>query len=127
MQLMPYQMVWEVINSYQYTYDDLYRLTTAQGTFNPNQLPQISQNLSMTYSASGNILEKSVNATTLNNQTLQSVAYNNSYTYTGSKPHAVSSAGNFNYLWDNNGNMLQRSDINTPGNHRTSVGMRRID
>jgi len=35
-----------------------------------------------------------------------------------SKPHTVSSTGMFNFAWDNNGNMTQRSTNNTDGNLR---------
>ncbi len=105
--------------TYNYSYDNLYRLTGSTGSFSPSGLPAISQSLSMSYSSSGNILSKQVVATTLENGTTNSVNYNNAYAYNFSKPHTVSSAGIYNFAWDNNGNMIQRSNTTLHGTYRS--------
>ncbi|PLW95545.1 MAG: hypothetical protein C0592_00020, partial [Marinilabiliales bacterium] len=62
----------------------------------------------MDYAANGNITNKQVEAT--RTATLGNLDYDNSYTYGGSQPHAVTQAGDMNYGWDDNGNMVLRYD-----------------
>ena len=65
-------------------YDFLDRLTSASGAYT----------MSYTYDEIGNILSK--NGTT--------------YTYSQTKPHAVTSVGDMQYAYDANGNMITRND-----------------
>jgi RHS repeat-associated protein len=91
-------------------YDSLYRLTYSQGWFYDYQSTPYSQSTQMQYSASGNILSKSVNASLLIDGNVQSVNYQNAYTYNAQQPHTLASAGNSSFGWDANGNMLSQNN-----------------
>jgi len=93
--------------SYVFNYDDLYRLNVASGVFIDNSYGQLGYTLNMTYSPSGNILNKELSAQTLINGNQVNVGYNNSYTYPA-RPHVVDYVGNTQHVWDDNGNMIQR-------------------
>jgi len=92
---------------YSFIYDDTYRLTRADGEFTPYNQQPISYRNDLTYSASGNILEKDVDGTMLINGGTTYVSYQNVYDYTG-RPHTVSEAGDYTYDWDLNGNLKRR-------------------
>jgi len=94
-----------------FTYDDLYRLTNSYGAFASANNGPLYQSLDMTYSASGNILSKEVSAQKEIGGAIQNVNYSNTYAY-GGRPHTVTSAGSNDYEWDENGNMIMRSDGN---------------
>ena len=96
---------------YSYKYDDIYRLVNSTGSF-AEKNNNLAYSLDMSYSNSGNISNKTLSATTIDNGSLGSKNYNNSYSYY-SNSHKVQSiydgyyTSNFN--WDANGNMTYYS------------------
>lgn len=109
-----------------YTYDDLHRLKTADGTYKrsvwgPDKLDNFYES-TFTYDSIGNILSKNQSNQINSSQGLTHVkekSYNNSYMYNPQRPHAVSMTtdentkdgnghGAFSYKYDSNGNMTQR-------------------
>jgi RHS repeat-associated protein len=101
------------VYNYNFTYDDLYRLTIADGEFTSANFGNLTYAVEMSYSASGNINKKETNVYKEQNGNLTHSYFDNSYTYSNA-PHQVSSAGNTSYRWDLNGNMINR--LNYPGN-----------
>ena len=72
---------------YNYEYDDMYRLIGAAGSFTDNYTYQTS----MSYSPSGNIVSKSMDALTFQSGIGDVVVnYDNSYEYNHPQPHAIS-------------------------------------
>ena len=95
---------------YNYDYDSLSRLTGSTGNFNGINT-QCVYELSMSYSASGNIVQKNLSATTLLSGTVQSYQYSNNYNYSAhTQPHTVqniqSTHNDHQFNWDANGNMV---------------------
>lgn len=82
-----------------YTYDNLYRLTSASASNTANN-QNYTQNF--VYDALGNILSQTTNGKTL------------TYSYQGAKPGAVTSISDgiktTNYSYDNNGNLIAEGD-----------------
>jgi RHS repeat-associated protein len=68
----------------------------------------------MSYSPSGNITNKQLYGQTLINGGVNNIDYNRDYQYNG-RPHQVTNAGENEYEWDGNGNMIFR---NTPQGKR---------
>jgi YD repeat-containing protein len=101
--------------SYSYEYDPMYRLVDAGGSFTDLEGSIFSYNLAMTYSPSGNILSKSMDALTFQSGMGGAVAvnYDNTYTYNPSQPHAISNISDSNIDqqldWDANGNLIQHT------------------
>jgi RHS repeat-associated protein len=95
--------------TYNYSYDDIYRLTGATGTFGTTY----NYDLDMSYSKSGNIISKDLSANKLINGSLQSITYSNTYTYNTNQPHTIASVEDYDFVWDANGNMTMRSNNNT--------------
>jgi RHS repeat-associated protein len=93
--------------SYNYDYDDLYRLVGADGSFESYADSTLPFNLEMTYSPSGNITNKTLSASTLIAGTIYGINYDNDYEYSG-RPHTVTTVENSDYSWDLNGNMTRR-------------------
>jgi len=93
--------------SMEYTYDELYRLSTSTGNFESYNFGQLTNSLSMSYSSSGNILSKEVYADVEIGGSVQTLSYSNTYTYSN-RPHAVTSTGANDYEWDANGNLTRR-------------------
>jgi RHS repeat-associated protein len=97
--------------SYSYEYDSMYRLVDAGGSFTDLEGSIFSYNLAMSYSPSGNILSKSMDALTFQSTMggVVAVNYNNNYQYHSAKPHAISSitgSGTDHQMeWDANGNL----------------------
>ncbi|PKP00905.1 MAG: hypothetical protein CVU11_16780, partial [Bacteroidetes bacterium HGW-Bacteroidetes-6] len=93
--------------SYSYTYDNLYRLTASEGWFDSysNGTLSFSQNLS--YTASGKIDTKDVYADRLIGGSVQTINYSNTYQY-NDRPHNVTHAGDYDYTWDADGNLISR-------------------
>lgn len=93
-----------------YSYDDLYRLTGATGTFDFEPNKQHRYNLSMVYNTIHNITfkgqlhELKQPSGTLITQ--KKTSYNFNYDYTSSHPHAPTHLGNRTYTYDANGNQL---------------------
>jgi hypothetical protein len=75
---------------YHYTYDDIYRLGNAKGGFNSYYNGNLTFELDLSYSASGNILTKTMDATTELSGITSALLYNNSYSYSD-RPHNVTS------------------------------------
>jgi RHS repeat-associated protein len=98
---------------YQYDYDSLYRLISSSGAFSPDEYTEYPYSLSMSYSASGNILNKTLTVDRLIDGVQSSVAYDHNYNYNQGQPHTISDiedGGNgIDYSWDANGNMTQRT------------------
>jgi RHS repeat-associated protein len=96
---------------YNYEYDAMYRLTGAYGGFTDNNDNDFTFELAMSYSPSGNILSKSMDALTFQSTMggVVAVNYNNNYQYHPAKPHAISSitgSGTDHQMeWDANGNL----------------------
>ncbi len=98
--------------SHTYTYDEMYRLATANGSRGPS-----SYQLNLNYSASGNILGKNLISTVqLVDGTFQDITYNNQYSFNTTKPHQIEtitdnlSNTTLNFEWDLNGNMSLHVD-----------------
>jgi RHS repeat-associated protein len=96
--------------NYGYQYDSLYRLTASLGAFTDANNDYYYNQLAMSYSLSGNITQKDVTASLLLDGNVQSVNYQNAYTYnTNQQPHTLESAGNSSFGWDFNGNMVSQN------------------
>jgi RHS repeat-associated protein len=84
---------------YNYTYDKLHRLKTETNT-------GAFDSISYSYDAIGNIMSKTVGASTM------------VYNYEGPRPHTVKEINlngtNYNYTYDDNGNMIGGSDFTDP-------------
>ncbi len=94
---------------YEYKYDDLYRLTGAGGNFSSYQNGICPFEIGMEYSPSGNITQKTVSLKILINGVKTDLIYDNGYQY-NDRPHTVTNAGNTEYSWDANGNMIRREN-----------------
>ena len=101
-----------------YNYDDLYRLTSANGTYSGNNT---SYSLEMSYTPAGRLCSKLQDFT----------ATANTYAYSpNNKPHAVRRIYNgltnelYNLRWDNNGNLAQQTVYSVANNTTTYQGMR---
>jgi YD repeat-containing protein len=97
--------------SYSYEYDPMYRLVDAGGSFTDLEGSIFSYNLAMTYSPSGNILSKSMDAVTFQSGFGDvPVNYDNTYEYNQAQPHAISQINGYNtdqqLEWDANGNLV---------------------
>jgi RHS repeat-associated protein len=97
---------------YRYTYDNIYRLTSSGGAFGSYYHGGLEYQLSMSYSASGNITNKTLDATTEILGNISNNPYNNDYLYED-RPHTITSAGVVNYRWDANGNMISSYNNST--------------
>jgi RHS repeat-associated protein len=104
-----------------YNYDDLYRLTTAWQYYTEDggALSLNSNQYSLSYSPSGNILNKTVNTDTYQNGQTVNINYNNNYNY-NNRPHTLSNINgtDMEFKWDQNGNMTQWTDNNTTLNRQ---------
>ncbi len=96
-------------SEYSYEYDDLYRLTSAEGKFTGSN-HEHRYSLEMKYNSVGSILEKaqlherkgSNGDNTWNTQ--KKTSYSQSYEYADSQPHAPIHIGEQKYSYDKNGN-----------------------
>jgi RHS repeat-associated protein len=89
-------------SEYTYTYDDLYRMTSAEGIYKgPND--DHTYSLAMTYNSVGGITQK--DQTHLRKgQQQKKTSYQFSYVYGETQPHAPVHIGNQTYTYDANGN-----------------------
>ncbi len=98
------------VYSYSFDYDDMYRLVSANGSFKN----QYDYTLSMSYSPSGNITNKTLEALTLQAGIDVPVDYEANYNYNSGRPHAIESISGTNadhaFQWDENGNMTLHND-----------------
>ena len=104
-----------------YTYDNLYRLTDAEGFWDNGT--SLAFNLSMEYAQDGRILSKTQTAMQLLNGSQTSISYENTYKYASSQPHTlslISDSGvvNQNFAWDANGNLVSHVNNNQFGTRK---------
>ena len=104
-----------------FTYDDLYRLTSATGsyTFSPGKVRKYTYDL--TLADNGNILHKTQTDTTYNQPKKgipqKKTTYDQGYSYSGA-PHQPITVGTQTYTYDLNGNNTGWTDAST-GQNRT--------
>ncbi|MBO9201949.1 MULTISPECIES: SpvB/TcaC N-terminal domain-containing protein [Niastella] len=103
---------------YNYTYDDLYRLSTATGYYKgPNEQDRFS--LTMEYNTVGSITRKVQTSDKSNgpggNKWIpqKKMTYDNSYSYGAKQPHAATHIGSQTYTYDENGNITGWTDDKT--------------
>jgi len=106
-----------------FSYDDLYRLTNAQGTFDTQPTgKQHAYNLDMTYDTIHNIQFKAQLHTLKQPSgtliTQKKTSYNWNYAYQGSQPHAPTHIGDRTFSYDANGNQTGWTHDNN-GTRRT--------
>ncbi len=98
------------VYSYSFDYDDMYRLVSANGSFKN----QYDYTLSMSYSPSGNITNKTLEALTLQAGIDVPVDYEANYNYNSGRPHAIESItchmASHDFQWDENGNMIRHDN-----------------
>jgi RHS repeat-associated protein len=100
---------------YTYDYDSLNRLINAAGSFDNGTNYPFS--LAMSYSASGNITNKTLSASKLLDGNSLTESYNRDYSYYANRPHAMSGITEGGsqtkaFEWDPNGNMVAMHTIN---------------
>ncbi|OQP48072.1 hypothetical protein A4H97_30020 [Niastella yeongjuensis] len=103
-------------SAYNYGYDDLYRLTTADGYYKgPNEQDRF--NLTMKYNTVGSITRKTQTTDKSpgngggNKWIAQKKAtYDMEYTYDAKQPHTATHIGDQSYTYDANGNMTGWTD-----------------
>ncbi|HBG69166.1 MAG: hypothetical protein A2W93_07790 [Bacteroidetes bacterium GWF2_43_63] len=92
---------------HEFKYDDLYRLTSGSGFFQSGIVGTIGYKQTMKYSASGNIVRKTLDASEEIGGGIQNIDYNRKYEY-NDRPHTVTETGDYFYKWDANGNQICR-------------------
>jgi RHS repeat-associated protein len=97
-------------SEYNYSYDDLYRLTGAQGHYRgPND--EHTYTLAMSYNTVGGIIQKTQEHKR-KDQEQKKTTYNLDYTYGSEQPHAPTHIGEQTFSYDANGNQTGwESDI----------------
>jgi YD repeat-containing protein len=101
--------------SYNYEYDNMYRLVNAGGSFTDHKADTFRFGMTMSYSPGGNILSKNMDALTFQSTLGGAVAvnYDNTYEYNHAQPHAISNISDSNIdqqlYWDANGNLIQHT------------------
>jgi RHS repeat-associated protein len=106
-----------------FIYDDLYRLTSANGTYRLSQNKTRQYSMNMQYDDINNILSKAqTDEMRQNNQVipLQRTSYTFPYAYTGDQPHAPTHIDNRTFTYDANGNQTGWTADNN-GQRRTIV------
>ncbi len=102
--------------SYAFGYDDLYRLTTAKGTFQSSPSKTQSYTLNMGYDDIHNIVGKTQtdNITSAGGKPIpqKATSYDWAYAYGGNHPHAPTHIGNRTFTYDADGNQLGWKDDN---------------
>jgi RHS repeat-associated protein len=98
-------------SEYSYEYDDLYRLTKAQGSFKGSNA-QHTYNLSMSYNSVGGITQNT-QVHKSKDQEQKKTTYDLNYTYGDTQPHAPVHIGEQTYTYDPNGNQLGWKDDKT--------------
>jgi RHS repeat-associated protein len=101
-------------SEYHYEYDDLYRLTSATGTYKGSN-EEHRYELAMRYNSVGGILQKTQKheragggGQSFNEQ--KKTTYDNTYTYSETRPHAPIHIGRQTFTYDGNGNQLGWTD-----------------
>ncbi|MEN3361162.1 MAG: hypothetical protein V7637_5144 [Mycobacteriales bacterium] len=97
-------------------YDNLSRLTSSAGQFQPSQDKTDSYQLTMAYDSVNNVTAKNQQHAISDVRALLPPAgnYSYGYAYAGTQPHAPSTAGPLSLRYDADGNLVARTD-NTPG------------
>jgi RHS repeat-associated protein len=103
-------------SQYSYAYDDLYRLTTASGSFKgPHEEERYS--MAMEYNTVGGITRKTQTHDKNPNGNKwipqKKTTYDNSYTYDTKQPHTATHIGRQTYAYDANGNQTGWNDDKT--------------
>jgi RHS repeat-associated protein len=105
-------------SEYNYTYDDLYRLTNASGYYKgPNEQDRF--NVTMEYNTVGSITRKSQTSDKSpgpgGNKWIpqKKTTYDLTYTYDAKQPHAATHIGRVTYTYDANGNVAGWTDDQT--------------
>jgi RHS repeat-associated protein len=103
-------------SQYSYTYDDLYRLTTASGTFTgPHEQDRYS--MTMEYNTVGSLMRKTqTNDKNPNGNKWipqKKTTYDQAYTYDAKQPHAATHIGRQTYSYDADGNQTGWTDDKT--------------
>ena len=103
-------------SDFSYTYDNLYRLTAAEGSWQSGTKGSFNMNLSMTYGPSGKITSKTQTAEILDageNMSMMDI----SHTYVYNEPQQPNTireiqgiGHNQSFEWDANGNMVYHHD-----------------
>ncbi|HZM78664.1 MAG TPA: SpvB/TcaC N-terminal domain-containing protein [Candidatus Limnocylindrales bacterium] len=101
-----------------FRYDDLYRLTHAEGSYAPRD-PKVNRYRSdFTYDTINNITRKTQTHELVpqngNAQTQGATTYDYTYTFAGGGPHAASTIGPFTIAYDANGNLISQSQQPKP-------------
>lgn len=89
-------------SEYTYNYDDLYRLTTAQGHYKGAN-EEHNYTLAMAYNSVGGITQKTQRHLKKGNEQ-KKTSYSMAYTYGEEQPHAPTHIGDQTYTYDANGN-----------------------
>ncbi|GAB3001725.1 SpvB/TcaC N-terminal domain-containing protein [Saccharothrix stipae] len=98
-------------------YDDLYRLTHAEGVYQPRTPRTDRYSLDLTYDTVHNITDKNQRHEMVSdgNAVVQKkTTYNYGYTYGGDQPHAPTGIGPFTVGYDANGNQISKSEQPRP-------------
>ena len=100
-----------------FEYDDLYRLTHAEGSYQPRTPHTDQYRLDLTYDSVHNITQKSQVHELVsegNVQTDGKLTYTYDYAYSGAQPHAPTTIGIFTLAYDANGNQISRNQQPRP-------------
>ncbi|HEX6686864.1 MAG TPA: SpvB/TcaC N-terminal domain-containing protein [Candidatus Limnocylindrales bacterium] len=100
-----------------FSYDDIYRLTHAEGSYSPRTPGTDRYRADFTYDSIHNITRKSQTHENVKNgnvQTIGKTTYNYSYAYASGKPHAASTIGPFTVAYDPSGNQISREQQPRP-------------
>jgi len=105
-----------------FTYDDLYRLTAATGTYLNTAGATNTYALAMAYNSIHNIVSKNqVNQILDKNgktSTISPTTYTLTNVYESGKPHAASANGEYTLLYDANGNLIKRESVQNGQNRQ---------
>jgi RHS repeat-associated protein len=100
-----------------FAYDDLYRLTHAQGEYTSRGPKTDRYTVDLSYDSIHNITDKNQQQTldTNGNAVVQKkTTYDYGYTYGSGRPHAASALGPYTMAYDANGNLISRSQQPRP-------------
>jgi RHS repeat-associated protein len=100
-----------------FRYDDLYRLTHADGTYAPVSGATDTYTQDLHYDSVSNITNKTEQHQLVSNgkTTIDAkLTYNNDYAYGAAKPHAATTIGAFTFAYDQNGNQTSRTQQSGP-------------
>jgi RHS repeat-associated protein len=95
-------------SEYTYNYDDLYRLTTATGSYKSAN-DEHTYNLAMAYNSVGGITNKTQSHLRKGVEQ-KKTTYNSTYTYGQTQPHTPVHIGDQTYTYDANGNQAGWTD-----------------